>query len=186
MAKAKTKKTVNKKTKNTKGKMPEVEIVAPKKKKVKSDKSNTNKGGKKKTVKKPKKIDALGRDRSSVERKTEKNKLRVLKELEKTWGIVLTAITKLKISNNTFYRWLKDDKEFAKAVEEIQEAYDIRVEDKLKQLIEKDDGHSIRFYLSHRVAKYKPKVGFGQDPDAKPIELIIERYSESKHGKVNQ
>lgn len=139
-------------------------------------------GGEKKTIAKldkskiSKKIDSLGRDRTSVDIKTAKNKLKILVELTKTFGIVTNAIAKVGIDNSTFYKWFKDDKEFAEEVEKIQDSFDVIVEDKLKQKIIQNDGHSIRFYLSHRVAKYKPKVGFGQDEDAKPIQMMITTY----------
>ncbi len=179
MAVKKTKKNNAKKTPLKNNNLPEVEIVASKKGK---DKSNTNKGGKKKE----KPVDCLGRDKSKVEARIAKNKALILEKLKKSGGIVTNAIAKVNIDNTTFYKWFKEDTDFARAVEEIQDAYDIIVEDKLKKLIEKDDGHSIRFYLSHRVAKYRPKLGFGQDPDAKPIELIIERYDPKIHGKKEQ
>ena len=140
-------------------------VGGEKKVKVKKDKCENSKH-----------IDSLGRDRTSVADKTAKNKERILVELTKTFGIVTNAIAKARIDNSTFYRWYRDDKEFAEAVEEIQNSFDIIVEDKLKQKIIQNDGHSIRFYLSHRVAKYKPKVGFGQDEDAKPIQMMITTY----------
>lgn len=144
----------------------QIEVVDDfKEKKSKTNKSNGNK-----------KVDALGRDRSAVEMRTIKNKERILVELTKTFGIVTNAIAKVGIDNSTFYKWFKEDKEFAEAVEKIQDSFDIIVEDKLKQKIIQNDGHSIRFYLSHRVAKYKPKVGFGQDEDAKPIQMMITTY----------
>lgn len=123
-----------------------------------------------------KRVDSWGRDMSKVEQRTAKNKEKILVELTKTFGIVTNAIAKVGIDNSTFYKWFKDDKEFAEAVEKIQDSFDIIVEDKLKQKIIQNDGHSIRFYLSHRVAKYKPKVGFGQDEDAKPIQMMITTY----------
>jgi hypothetical protein len=139
-------------------------------------------GGEKKiknTIDKPKsskRLDSWGRDISKVDKKTAKNKLKILVGLTKTFGIVTNAIAKVGIDNSTFYKWFKDDKEFAEEVEKIQDSFDVIVEDKLKQKIIQNDGHSIRFYLSHRVAKYRPKVGFGQDDDAKPIQMMITTY----------
>lgn len=131
----------------------------------KSNKSNSNKP-----------VDSWGRDKTMVEKRKAQNKAKILEELKKTFGIVTNAIAKVKIDNSTFYKWYKEDENFARAVEEIQDGFDVIVEDKLKQKIIQNDGHSIRFYLSHRVAKYKPKVGFGQDEDAKPIQMMITTY----------
>ena len=61
--------------------------------------------------------------------------------------------------------------------------FDVIVEDYLKQKIIAKDGHSIRFYLSHRVAKYKPKIGIGMDKDAKPIKLMITTFDPDEETK---
>lgn len=131
----------------------------------KFNKSNSNKP-----------VDSLGRDKTRVEKRKARNKAKILKELEKTFGIVTKAIAKVKIDNSTFYKWYKEDENFARAVEEIQGGFDVIVEDKLKQKIIQNDGHSIRFYLSHRVKKYKTKIGLGFDEEAEPIKMIITEY----------
>ena len=147
--------------------MPEVELVGLKDKKNKANKVNgNNKTGR-------------GSDKyndEKIKKRIAKDKEIILRELEKSFGIVTNAIGKAKVSNVTFYKWYKEDKEFAKAVDEIQNGFDVIVEDKLKQKIIQNDGHSIRFYLSHRVKKYRPNVGIGKAEDLEPIELIIERY----------
>lgn len=112
---------------------------------------------KNKTDKKDKK-DKLGRSMETVEKKKAENKAKLLTELESSFGIVTTALKKCKISHAVYYVWLKEDEVFAKAVEEVQDTFDILVEDKLKEGILNNDGGHIRFYLSHKVAKYKPKV----------------------------
>jgi len=137
------------------------------KNKNKSNKSNT-----------PIKVDSWGRDISSVALRIERDKERVLKELGKTFGIVTNAIAKVGIDNSTFYKWFKEDSDFAQKVEEVQNGFDVIVEDKLKQKIIQNDGHSIRFYLSHRVKKYRPNVGIGQADDLEPVKFIIEKYQD--------
>ena len=162
MPKAKAKLNSKKKPLKPKPTMRIVKVEGAKIVKTKNNKCDTNGN-----------IDSLGRDRTSVADKTAKNKEKILVELTKTFGIVTNAIAKARIDNSTFYRWYRDDKEFAKAVEEIQDGFDIIVEDKLKQKIIQNDGHSIRFYLSHRVKKYRPKMGLGQDEDLEPIQMTI-------------
>lgn len=171
MEKLKLKKKIVSKKKliKTKVKVPMVVIGDVEDIKNKKNKSNSSKVGKR------------GRsnenyDDRKIKNRIAKNKARILEELKKTFGIVTNAIAKVRIDNTTFYKWFKEDKEFAKAVEDIQEGFDVIVEDKLKQKIIQNDGHSIRFYLSHRVKKYKPKVGLGFDEEAEPIKMIITEY----------
>lgn len=53
--------------------------------------------------------------------KTEHHKKAMIAALEKSLGIVTTACKKVGIGRTTFYDWLKEDKEFAKEVNEIQD-----------------------------------------------------------------
>ena len=155
-----------KKSKKKPVEMPEVELVGLKGGKNKANKVEGSKTGR-------------GSDKyndEKIQKRIAKDKEIILRELEKSFGIVTNAIGKARVSNTTFYKWYNEDKEFTKAVDEIQNGFDVIVEDKLKQKIIQNDGHSIRFYLSHRVKKYRPNVGIGQAEDLEPIELIIERY----------
>jgi hypothetical protein len=161
MIKNKAKKNIIKKKKIAK---PAVVIrtIKTKKENNKVDKADNNR-----------QVDILGRDMTSVANRVAKDKAKILFELERTFGIVSNAIAKAKISNTTFYKWYKEDKDFKKAVDEVQEGFDVIVEDKLKQKIIQNDGHSIRFYLSHRVKKYRPNIGLGQAEDLEPIQMTI-------------
>ena len=51
--------------------------------------------------------------------KTEHTKKAILEALEKSLGIVTTACKSVGIGRTTFYGWLKDDEEFKKQVEDI-------------------------------------------------------------------
>ena len=53
--------------------------------------------------------------------RTEHHKKAMIAALEKSLGIVTTACKKVGIGRTTFYDWLKEDKEFAKEVNEIQD-----------------------------------------------------------------
>lgn len=74
-------------------------------------------------------------------------KKELLKELEKTKGIITEAIKKVKISRGTFYNYLRDDTEFKERVHEITEAQIDWVESKFLQKIEKLDTAALIFYL---------------------------------------
>lgn len=104
---------------------------------------------------------------------TAKNKVKVLEALKDTFGIVTNAIAKVGISNTIFYLWIKNDKEFKKEVEDMQEEFDIIVDDKIKQGILLNDGSMIRFYASCRMKKYRNKIGIGQDEELEPFKMMI-------------
>ena len=44
----------------------------------------------------------------------------VLDALEKSLGVVTTAVNIVGIARSTFYKWLKEDEDFAKKVKEIE------------------------------------------------------------------
>ncbi len=52
--------------------------------------------------------------------KTEQHKKAMIDALEKSLGIVTTACKNVGIGRTTFYEWMKDDKQFEKEVNEIQ------------------------------------------------------------------
>jgi hypothetical protein len=52
--------------------------------------------------------------------RTQINKDRILKALEASLVVVTTALKKTELSRTNFYKWLKEDEEFAKKVEEIE------------------------------------------------------------------
>ena len=52
--------------------------------------------------------------------RTQINKDRMLKALESSLGVVTTALKACDLSRTNFYKWLKEDEEFAKAVSEVQ------------------------------------------------------------------
>jgi hypothetical protein len=52
--------------------------------------------------------------------RTQINKERLLKALESSLGVITTALKSCDLSRTNFYKWLKEDEEFAKAVSEVQ------------------------------------------------------------------
>ena len=51
--------------------------------------------------------------------RTQINKDRMLKALESSLGIVTTALKSCDLSRTNFYKWLKEDEEFAQKVKEV-------------------------------------------------------------------
>jgi len=52
--------------------------------------------------------------------RTQVNKERILKALESSLGVVTTALKACNLSRTNYYKWLKEDKEFAEKVKEIE------------------------------------------------------------------
>ena len=52
--------------------------------------------------------------------RTQIAKDRMLKALESSLGVITTALKATDLSRTNFYKWLQEDKEFAKAVSEVQ------------------------------------------------------------------
>ena len=52
--------------------------------------------------------------------RTQINKKRMLQALEKSLGVVTTALKSTELSRTNYYKWLKEDEQFAKDVADIQ------------------------------------------------------------------
>ena len=52
--------------------------------------------------------------------RTKINKERLLKALESSLGVITTALKACDLSRTNFYKWIKEDKEFADKVKEIE------------------------------------------------------------------
>jgi ACT domain-containing protein len=78
-------------------------------------------------------------------------KEKLLKALEETQGLIYHACKKAgNISRSTYYRYLKEDEEFAKGVEDIKEAQIDYVEGQLIKNISSGKETSIIFYLKSK------------------------------------
>lgn len=88
-------------------------------------------------------------DKSNATRtqRTQERKQAVIVALQKSLGIVTTACINAGIDRSTFYEWVKNDAEFAKAVDDIEDVTLDFVEGKLLQNVKENDTQSILFYL---------------------------------------
>ena len=78
-------------------------------------------------------------------------KEKLLKALQETQGLIYHACKKAgNISRSTYYRYLREDEEFAKAVEDIKESQIDYVEGELIKNISKGKETSIIFYLKSK------------------------------------
>ena len=74
----------------------------------------------------------------------------LLKALENSLGIVSTACNRSGISRSSFYKWYKEDEEFRKKVDEIDNVKLDFVESQLFKNIQNQKERSIIFYLQHK------------------------------------
>ncbi len=85
--------------------------------------------------------------------KTEHHKKAMIAALEKSLGIVTTACKKVGIGRTTFYDWLKEDKEFAKEVDQIQDIALDFAETQLHSQIGEGSTAATIFYLKTKGKK---------------------------------
>jgi ACT domain-containing protein len=85
--------------------------------------------------------------------KTEQHKKAILEALEKSLGVVTTACKKVGVGRTTFYGWLKDDKDFADKVNDIQNIALDFVESKLFENIREGKTSEMIFYLKTKGKK---------------------------------
>ena len=79
--------------------------------------------------------------------KTDIKKREILEALEKSLGIVTTACKQVGINRDTYYEWLKKDKEFKKKVKELENVALDFAESQLHKQIAKGNPLSTMFYL---------------------------------------
>jgi hypothetical protein len=84
---------------------------------------------------------------------TEARKQAMLQALEKTLGVVTTAARQAGIERTTHYNWLKEDAEYKRAVESIDDVALDFAESKLHSLIQNDDTAATIFYLKTKGKK---------------------------------
>lgn len=77
----------------------------------------------------------------------------VLEALEACHGVVTTACELAQVSRTQFYKWKKDNEEFAQKVEEASEVAIDFVENKLFERIEEGSDTAILFFLKTRAKK---------------------------------
>ncbi len=113
----------------------------------------------------------------------------LLQALESSLGIVSTACNRSGISRSSFYKWYKEDEEFRKKVDEIDNVKLDYVETKLFKNIENEKEKSIIFYLQHKGHKrgYVQRQNINltsNEEDIKKIEIeIIESKGNSSPTK---
>ena len=85
--------------------------------------------------------------------KTEHHKKAMLSALEKSLGVVTSACKKVGVGRTTYYDWLKEDKEVAKEVEQIQDVALDFAETQLHSQIGEGSTAATIFYLKTKGKK---------------------------------
>lgn len=92
-------------------------------------------------------------NKKAEQKRTTLAKQRMLKALEKSFGIVTPACKKAKIERTIFYRWLERDAKFAKKVASINELQLDFSESKLMENVKIGKEKSIIFHLKTKGKK---------------------------------
>jgi len=80
-------------------------------------------------------------------------KEKVLEALERSLGIITPACKEVGITRETFYRWLREDEEFKKKVDDINEITLDFTENQLLKKIKEGSERSILFYMKYKGRK---------------------------------
>lgn len=80
-------------------------------------------------------------------------KKKLLEALEKSLGIVTPACKEVGISRNQFYVYYREDEDFKKAVDDINDITLDFVENQLLRKIKEGSERSIMFYMKYKARK---------------------------------
>ena len=102
-----------------------------------------------------------------------KNKKRLLAALEKSLGLVTHAVRLCKLDYSTHRRYKRDDPEYKRAVEEIEEMVLDYGESKLLELINEKNVAAVIFFLKTKGKKrgYIEQPGYEIPPDESEFKM---------------
>ena len=119
--------------------------------------------------------------------RTSAGKSLMITALKKSMGIVSTACDKVGIVRSTHYKWMDEDKQYRKDVEDITEYVLDFAESKLFESIEKDNLTATIFFLKTRAKKrgyverienVNAEVDEFDDLTDEELDAEIEKYKE--------
>ena len=99
----------------------------------------------------------------------------MLAALESSLGVVTTACKKTGIPRSTYYKWLKEDSNFAEKVKDIENVSLDFAESKLFEQMQDNNTSATIFYLKTKGRKrgYWEKQQFDMTTDDEPIKINI-------------
>lgn len=110
--------------------------------------------------------------------RTQIAKKRMLEALEKSLGVVTTALKSTELSRTNYYKWLKEDEEFAAKVQEIENISKDFVKSKYYECV-KDKVPSVVIHAA------KTKLGWNETNNIditsgnKPINMPVIKFVET-------
>lgn len=117
-----------------------------------------------------------------------KRKELMIKALTSTMGIVTTACEMVNEKRKIYYKWMEDDENFRKQVEEITEREVDFAESALLKKIRDGDTTSIIFYLKTKGKKrgYVEKKEMDMTTEGKPITAIALKIISPKSNEATR
>lgn len=112
-----------------------------------------------------------------MQTKLVKRKKKILEALREGRGIITYACQKVGISRQTYYNMIKEDEEFAKEVENINDETVDLVESKLLSAINNGDITAIIFYLKTKGKKRGYVERTEHDVNSNPFLELMEACS---------
>jgi len=102
-------------------------------------------------------------------------KEKVLEALEQSLGVVTFACKSVGVGRSTFYKWCKEDEDFAKQVKDIEGVALDFAESQLFKQIKNDNTSATIFYLKTKGRKrgYWEKQQMDMTTDDEPIQINI-------------
>jgi len=101
------------------------------------------------------------KNKTTIEKRQNKEKESVLKNLKKT-PIIQVACNQTAVSRATFYRWRNEDKKFKKAADEAIHDGELLINDmsesQIISLIKEKNWQAISFWLRHHHSKYANRI----------------------------
>jgi hypothetical protein len=129
-------------------------------------------------------VDAIANaDSKSEQQRTREKKELFLEVFANSLGTITLACDKAGIGRQTFYDWKANDGEFHARLIEIERQRVDMVEDRAMKLIMKDDGPTIRWWLSTTVEKYKAKKVLEHHTDDKTFEDVVDAILDELNSK---
>jgi hypothetical protein len=116
----------------------------------------------------------------------EDKKEKLLEALTKHLGIVTPACKEINISRDTFYKWKKEDADFAKRVQEIDEMQMDFVENQLFKKIKDGSEKSIMFYMRYKGRKRGYTESVTVDANIKVEQPLLKPLEEDDINNVNR
>ncbi len=102
----------------------------------------------------------------------------------KIMPIVMVACERVRVPRPTFYRWLKRNKKFKKAVEkaieEGKEYFNDLNEARMAALMQDKNWNVIRYHLEHHHPDYIKKRKDDDKEDAGPSVIILHEHEDTK------